>query len=106
FSSRRRHTSFSRDWSSDVCSSDLGVARMRQARFLRWILAAVAAAPAAALAQSADPTRWQLNMGRGVTSSSQNAYDAHMLVLWICVAIGVVVFGAMAYAMFAFRKSK
>src|SRR5690606_40674662 len=23
FSSRRRHTSFSRDWSSDVCSSDL-----------------------------------------------------------------------------------
>src|SRR5690606_39428915 len=26
FSSRRRHTSFSRDWSSDVCSSDLAVA--------------------------------------------------------------------------------
>src|SRR5690606_39358095 len=25
FSSRRRHTSFSRDWSSDVCSSDLDV---------------------------------------------------------------------------------
>src|SRR5690606_40524252 len=25
FSSRRQHTSFSRDWSSDVCSSDLGV---------------------------------------------------------------------------------
>ena len=23
FSSRRRHTRFSRDWSSDVCSSDL-----------------------------------------------------------------------------------
>src|SRR5690606_41079626 len=27
FSSRRRHTRFSRDWSSDVCSSDLGLAR-------------------------------------------------------------------------------
>src|SRR5690606_40375310 len=26
FSSRRRHTRFSRDWSSDVCSSDLGPA--------------------------------------------------------------------------------
>src|SRR5690606_40276709 len=26
FSSRRRHTRFSRDWSSDVCSSDLVVA--------------------------------------------------------------------------------
>src|SRR5690606_40538191 len=25
FSSRRRHTRFSRDWSSDVCSSDLPV---------------------------------------------------------------------------------
>src|SRR5690606_40769206 len=25
FSSRRRHTRFSRDWSSDVCSSDLVV---------------------------------------------------------------------------------
>src|SRR5690606_40697943 len=27
FSSRRRHTRFSRDWSSDVCSSDLGSPR-------------------------------------------------------------------------------
>src|SRR5690606_30518115 len=27
FSSRRRHTRFSRDWSSDVCSSDLAVIR-------------------------------------------------------------------------------
>src|SRR5690606_39577110 len=27
FSSRRRHTRFSRDWSSDVCSSDLLVLR-------------------------------------------------------------------------------
>src|SRR5690606_40316292 len=27
FSSRRRHTRFSRDWSSDVCSSDLTPAR-------------------------------------------------------------------------------
>src|SRR5690606_40507948 len=26
FSSRRRHTRFSRDWNSDVCSSDLGAA--------------------------------------------------------------------------------
>src|SRR5215203_6678958 len=27
FSSRRRHTRYWRDWSSDVCSSDLGVLR-------------------------------------------------------------------------------
>src|SRR5690606_37589460 len=29
FSSRRRHTRFSRDWSSDVCSSDLYMERAR-----------------------------------------------------------------------------
>src|SRR5690606_40560553 len=38
FSSRRRHTRFSRDWSSDVCSSDLAggerAAAGRQARDL------------------------------------------------------------------------
>src|SRR5690606_40080279 len=28
FSSRRRHTRFSRDWSSDVCSSDLAGLRI------------------------------------------------------------------------------
>src|SRR5690606_39293952 len=28
FSSRRRHTRFSRDWSSDVCSSDLGAKKL------------------------------------------------------------------------------
>src|SRR5690606_39597279 len=33
FSSRRRHTRFSRDWSSDVCSSDLwGSRRARNGR--------------------------------------------------------------------------
>src|SRR5690606_28284687 len=32
FSSRRRHTRFSRDWSSDVCSSDLKRQRVRKQR--------------------------------------------------------------------------
>src|SRR5690606_39986702 len=32
FSSRRRPTSFSRDWSSDVCSSDLSISPCRD----RW----------------------------------------------------------------------
>src|SRR5690606_40119049 len=31
FSSRRRHTRFSRDWSSDVCSSDLNGIAVREA---------------------------------------------------------------------------
>ncbi|WP_183427358.1 cytochrome c oxidase subunit II [Luteimonas sp. RC10] len=67
---------------------------------------ATMALSASAWAQSADPKPWQLNMGRGVTASSQHAYDAHMLALWICVGIGVLVFGAMAVAMFRFRKSR
>jgi cytochrome c oxidase subunit II len=54
----------------------------------------------------AAPVPWQLNMTRGVTETAHAAYQLHMIVLWICVVIGVIVFGAMFYAMFAFRKSK
>jgi cytochrome c oxidase subunit 2 len=54
----------------------------------------------------ADPHPWQLNMREGVTPTAHAAYDAHMIVLWICVVIGVLVFGAMAVAIFKFRKSK
>ncbi len=68
--------------------------------------ALMACMPMMAWAQSADPKRWQLNMGRGVTPTSYAAYEAHMWALWLCVAIGVIVFGAMAYAMVKFRKSK
>src|SRR5690606_40563650 len=35
FSSRRRHTRFSRDWSSDVCSSDLSVNGYHPIKFTR-----------------------------------------------------------------------
>ena len=49
---------------------------------------------------------WGLNLTKGVTPFSREVYDLHMIVLWICVAIGVVVFGAMFYAMFAYRKSR
>ena len=66
----------------------------------------LACLPLVAWAQSADPHRWQLNMGRGVTPTSHAAYNAHMWVLWLCVVIGVIVFGAMAYAIFKFRRSK
>src|SRR2546422_11115879 len=39
FSSRRRHTRCSRDWSSDVCSSDLNYGRGRSDH---WIVAVTA----------------------------------------------------------------
>src|SRR5436309_13700827 len=37
FSSRRRHTRFSRDWSSDVCSSDLAAPGEAQLELLREV---------------------------------------------------------------------
>ncbi|PJK14289.1 cytochrome c oxidase subunit II [Lysobacteraceae bacterium NML07-0707] len=62
--------------------------------------------PLTVWAQVAAPKPWQLNLGRGVTATSENAYQAHMAVLWVCVAIGLIVFAAMGYAIFKFRKSK
>src|SRR5690606_39394007 len=38
FSSRRRHTRFSRDWSSDVCSSDLVIFRLNRFCFFQPIV--------------------------------------------------------------------
>ena len=74
---------------------------------------AALALPVSAFAQAAgkdfepdEPVRWQLNMTPGVTHTAQMAYDAHMFALWVCVVIGVLVFGAMFYAMFKFRRSK
>ena len=70
------------------------------------MLAALTLSAPAALAQSADPKPWQLNMGKGVTHTARMAWDAHMVALVVCTVIGVLVFGAMAYAIFTFRKSK
>ncbi|AZQ12486.1 cytochrome c oxidase subunit II [Shewanella khirikhana] len=47
-----------------------------------------------------------LNMTQGVTEISGKVYGLHMTILYICCAIGVVVFGAMIYAMINHRKSK
>jgi len=47
-----------------------------------------------------------LNLPKGVSDYSGQVYDMHMMVLWICVVIGIVVFGAMFYSIFAHRKSK
>lgn len=47
-----------------------------------------------------------LNMTQGVTEVSRSVYDLHMMVLYICTAIGLVVFGAMFWSMIFHRKSK
>ena len=48
---------------------------------------------------------WELNMPRGVTDNSQVIYDLHMIIFYVCVAIGVVVFGLMIYSLIKHRKS-
>jgi len=49
---------------------------------------------------------WQLNMTQGVTETSRTVYDIHMIGLIVCCVIGVLVFGAMFFAMWKFRKSR
>ncbi len=61
---------------------------------------------AAALYGAAVSAEYGLNLPRGVTPISQDAYDLHMLVLWVCVAIAVVVFGAMFISIIYHRKSR
>jgi cytochrome c oxidase subunit 2 len=54
-----------------------------------------------------DASGWsQLNMTRGVTAMSRRIYDLHMLIFWVCVVIGIVVFGVMIWSIINFRKSK
>jgi cytochrome c oxidase subunit 2 len=62
---------------------------------------------AALVAASPSFAGWDaLNMPKGVTPISNEVFDLHMLILWICVIIGVVVFGVMIYSIIRFRKSK
>ena len=56
--------------------------------------------------ENVNDNKWGLNLSKGVTPFSQDIYDLHMIVLFIVTIIGVGVFGAMFYAMYAFRKSK
>lgn len=48
---------------------------------------------------------WALNMPKGVTELSVETYTLHMIVFWVCVAIGVLVFGVMIISLFKHRKS-
>ncbi len=48
----------------------------------------------------------RFNMTPGVTDISQQVYDLHMTILLICVVIGILVFGAMFWAIVHHRKSK
>ncbi len=49
---------------------------------------------------------WAVNLPRGVSEISREVYDMHMMVLYICIVIGVVVFGAMCISILRHRKSR
>ena len=66
-------------------------------------LAAMAALSPVAHAESG----WHLlNMTQGVTAISREIYKLHMLIFYVCVIIGVVVFGVMIWSLVKFRKSQ
>ena len=48
----------------------------------------------------------EINLTRGVTSQSMMSYQMHMIILWICVVIGVLVFSAMFISIVLHRKSR
>jgi cytochrome c oxidase subunit II len=47
-----------------------------------------------------------LNLPQGVTDISRKIYALHMEIFWVCVWIGVFVFGAMIVSIIKFRKSQ
>lgn len=49
---------------------------------------------------------WKMNMHRGVTPMSQDIYDLHMIVMWVCVGIAIAVFGVLIFSLFKYRKSQ
>lgn len=73
---------------------------MRSSQLIR----AGAALSAMALAPAAMAT--QLDMTPGVTEISQQVFELHRFMLWICIVIGVGVFGVMFYSILHHRKSK
>ena len=49
---------------------------------------------------------YTLNLTEGVTELSRDIHDLHMVIFWICVVIGILVYGLLAYSLVNHRKSK
>ncbi|MCK9562980.1 MAG: cytochrome c oxidase subunit II [Bacteroidales bacterium] len=77
-------------------------------QFIMRVLAPFLLFPLAVAAQAQQDGTWRevLNMTPGVTEVSRQIYDLHMLILWICVAIGTAVFAVMFYSVIVHRKSR
>jgi len=73
--------------------------------FRRKLVASLTAVVSFVLSSVVQATA-DLNMRPGVTETSQEAYDLHMMVIWVMTGIAVVVFGLMFISIFKHRKSK
>lgn len=76
---------------------------MKSLQLILWRLSSVLLICITASARAEESA---YNMTQGVTNISEQVYDLHMLIFYICCAIAVVVFGAMFYSMYHHRKSK
>jgi cytochrome c oxidase subunit 2 len=47
-----------------------------------------------------------LNMRKGITELSAETFAIHMIVFWVCVGIGILVFGVMLVSLILHRKSR
>lgn len=74
---------------------------MTNTRCLVWSLPTLLFA-ASATASTSMP----LNMTKGVTEISQQVYQLHMTIFWICCVIGAVVFGIMFWSIIRHRKAR
>lgn len=85
-----------------------GAMTMSSSNCKRWTTGAALAfgASLVSMAATANPVPWEMNLPKGVTPMSKDIWDLHMWALWVCVALGVIVFGAMFIAIIRFRKSK
>ncbi|MGH8455870.1 MAG: cytochrome c oxidase subunit II [Stenotrophobium sp.] len=70
------------------------------------LLGGLAAAAAAHAEEGLSYAGAKWNLPQGVTAISHEVYDLHMRMFYACCVIGVVVFGAMFYSIFAHRRSK
>ncbi len=57
------------------------------------------------LASESAYAAWTVNMTPGATEVSRTVFDLHMTIFWICVVIGVIVFGVMFWSMLIHRRS-
>lgn len=76
-------------------------------QLLTGVLAPLLLLPLPASAEEEGSSLWDiLNMTPGVTEVSRQIYNLHMIIFWICVVIGVLVFAVMFYSMIVHRKSR